>query len=168
MTRTLSQNPGQVATNTFTRYEPNSPVNVNKTVQRVPAQDWKDRFDRQLTQIPIIFGKPTAPVLTLHGLGDMVVPFSMEEDYAADMARHDGQGLVVQRAIHTAQHCVSPSEVGTAWDDLTRWVRDEVRPAGDDVAHPAAVAAATFGCQFSDRAAYAAAAGTHRLFAACR
>jgi hypothetical protein len=30
-----------------------------------------------------------------------------------------------------------------------------------------AVAAATFGCQFSDKAAYAAGAGTRRLFAAC-
>jgi hypothetical protein len=164
----LSQNPGQVATNIFTRYQPNSPVDVNKTVQRVPAQNWRARFDPLLTQVPIIFGTPTAPVLTLHGLGDMFVPFSMEEDYAADVARHGRQGMVVQRAIRTAQHCeYSPSEVGTAWDDLTHWVRDAVRPAGDDVADPAAVATATFGCRFSDGAAYLAGVGTRRLFAAC-
>lgn len=164
----LSQNPGQVATNIITRYEPNTPINVNRTVQRVPAQNWQARFDPRLTQVPIIFGTPTAPVLTLHGLGDMFVPFSMEEDYAGDVARHDRQGLVVQRAIRTAQHCeFSPSEVGSAWDDLTRWVRDGVRPAGDDVADPAAVAAPTFGCKFSDVAAYAAGVGTRRLFPAC-
>jgi hypothetical protein len=164
----LSQNPGQVATNILTSYEPNSPVNVNQTVQRVPAQNWKARFDPALTAVPIIFGTPTAPVLTLHGLGDMFVPFSMEEDYAADVARNDRQGLVVQRAIRTAQHCeFSPSEVGNAWNALTHWVRDGARPAGDDVTHPAAIAASTFGCQFSDPAAYAAATGTRRLFAPC-
>src|SRR3989440_3274462 len=153
----LSQDPGQVATNIFTRYEPNSPVNVNRTVQRVPARDWKDRFDPSLTQVPIIFGTPTAPVLTLHGLGDMFVPFSMEEDYAGDVARHHHRGTVVQRAIRSAQHCeFSPAEVGTAWDDLTRWVRAGVRPAGDAVADPVAVAGATFGCRFSDPAAWAA------------
>ena len=165
---TLAQDPGQLATNIFTRYAPNSPVDVNRTVRRVPAQDWKDRFNPQLTQVPIIFGRPTAPVLTLHGLGDMFVPFSMEEDYAGDVASQHRQGAVVQRAIRSAQHCeFSPTEVGTAWDDLTRWVRDGVRPAGDDVADPRAVAAATFGCRFSDPAAYAAGSGTRRLFAAC-
>jgi hypothetical protein len=164
----LSQDPGQVATNILTRYQPNSPVDVNRTVRRVPARNWKDRFDPRLTQVPIIFGRPTAPVLSMHGLGDMFVPFSMEEDYAGDVARHHHRGVVVQRAIRSAQHCeFSPAEVGTAWDDLTRWVRDGAHPTGDDVANPAAVAAATFGCQFSDRAAYAAGVGTRRLFTAC-
>jgi fermentation-respiration switch protein FrsA (DUF1100 family) len=166
--KSLSENPGQVATNILTTYEPNSPVDVNQTVQRVPAQNWEARFDPGLTQVPIIFGTPTAPVLTLHGLGDMFVPFSMEEDYAADVARNDRTGLVVQRAIRTAQHCeFSPSEVGNGWDALTHWVRDGVHPAGDDLAHPAAIAASTFGCQFSDPAAYTAGTGTRRLFAAC-
>jgi len=164
----LSQDPGQVSTNLFTRYEPNAPVDVNRTVRRVPARDWKDRFDPRLTQVPIIFGAPTAPVLSLHGLGDMFVPFSMEEDYANDVARLHHQRLVVQRAIRSAQHCeFSPAEVGTAWDDLTHWVRDGARPAGDDVADSRAVAAATFGCRFSDKAAWTAGTGTRRLFTAC-
>ncbi len=107
-------------------------------------------------------------MLSLHGLGDMFVPFSMEQEYAQDVARQHRQGLVVQRAIRTAQHCeFSPTEVGTAWDDLTHWVRAGVRPAGDDVDNRAAVAAAAFGCRFSDPAAYAAGDGTRRLFPAC-
>jgi pimeloyl-ACP methyl ester carboxylesterase len=164
----LAQDPGQLATNLFTRYQPNAPVDVNRTVRRVPARDWRDRFNPRLTQVPVISGVPTAPVLSLHGLGDMFVPFSMEQDYAADVARHHRRHAVIQRAIRSAGHCeFSPTEVGTAWDDLTRWVRNGIRPGGDDIADPRAVAAATFGCRFSDQAAYAAGSGTRRLFAAC-
>jgi hypothetical protein len=92
----------------------------------------------------------------------------MEQAYQADVARHGRQDLVVQRAIRSAQHCeFTPTEVGAAWDDLTRWVRTGERPAGDEVSDSAAVAAGGYGCQFSDRAAYAAGVGTRRLYPAC-
>jgi hypothetical protein len=162
---TLAQNPGPLATNVGTRYEPNAPVDVNATVQRVPPADPKDRFTRRLIQVPQIIGRPAVPVLTLHDLGDLFVPFSMEQAYRADVTRHGRGGLVVQRAIRAAQHCeFSDVEAGTAWDDLAAWVHRGVRPAGDDVTRPGA---ATFGCRFSDPAAYAAGTGTRRLFPAC-
>jgi hypothetical protein len=161
----LAANPGLIATNVGTRYEPNSPVDVNGTVQRVPLADPKDRFTRRLIQIPQIIGRPSAPVLTLHDLGDLFVPFSMEQVYRADVNRHGRGGLVVQRAIRAAQHCeFSDVEAGRAWDDLATWVHRGARPAGDDVTRPGA---ASFGCRFSDPAAYAAGTGTRRLFPAC-
>jgi hypothetical protein len=41
------------------------------------------------------------------------------------------------------------------------------RPAGDDVLNPKTVADPNFGCQFSDKAAFAAGTGTRRLYPAC-
>jgi hypothetical protein len=163
---TLSEDPGRLATNTGTVYAPNTPVNVNRTVQRVRVGDPIDRYSPLLSQIPRIFGLPTAKTLTLHGLGDMFVPFSMEEIYGSEVARNHLSGLVVQRAVRSAQHCeFSPAEAGQAWDDLARWVHGGGRPAGDAVTDPAAVARPEFGCRFSDPSAYPT--GTRGLFPPC-
>jgi fermentation-respiration switch protein FrsA (DUF1100 family) len=165
---TPAETPGQLATNVGTVYSPNSPVDVNAIVQRVPVANPQERNKLTLTQVPKIFGLPTAPVLSLHGLGDLFVPFSMETAYAADVARFHLGFNVVQRAIRTANHCeFSNTEVGTAWDDLVSWVKHHVRPAGDAVSDRNAVAAPDFGCQFSDRAAYAAGTGTRLLYRPC-
>jgi pimeloyl-ACP methyl ester carboxylesterase len=170
---TLAQNPGRVAQNLFTFYRPNSPVNVNATVQRILPTDIRSRLTLQLIQVPRIVGTPHVPVLSLHGLGDMFVPFSMEEDYAREVAAHGESDLLVQRAIRSANHCeYSNVEVGTAWSDLQKWVsargpraRELARPAGDDVLDPRAVAAPDYGCRFTDASAYAT--GTRPLFAPC-
>jgi hypothetical protein len=118
--------------------------------------------------VPKILGHPEIPVLTLHGLGDLFVPFSMEQAYRQDVDHTNRGDLVVQRAIRSVNHCeFSSTEAGTAWDDLVAWVHTGNRPAGDDVLNPTAVADPTFGCQFSDKAAFTAGTGTRRLFAAC-
>ena len=165
---TLAEDPGQVATNARTVYVPNTPVNVNKIVQRVPVRNPAARYSHRLSQIPLISGKPRVPVLSLHGIGDGFVPFSMEQVYANEVRRNHQSGLLVQRAIRVAQHCeFSDVEAGRAWDDLTRWIRTGRHPAGDPVTSPRAVADKRFGCRFSDPAAYAAGTGTRRLFPAC-
>ncbi|GAA2106698.1 hypothetical protein [Actinomadura alba] len=161
----LPEDPGKVATNLLTRYSPDSPVRVNRTVERVAPESLRDRLSPGLSEVPQIFGVPSAPVLSLHGLGDLFVPFSMEQAYRSDAARHGRSGLVVQRAIRTADHCeFSAAEAGAAWDDLRSWVQRGARPAGDDVRSPSA---ADYGCRFSDRAAYSAGTGTRRLYSAC-
>jgi len=157
----LSQNPGRVATNLDTRYRSG---NLDRTVQRVAPEDWHSRLTPALTEVPRITGRPTAPVLSLHGLGDLFVPYSMEQDYQRDVVRQGRSKLLVQRAIRTANHCeFAPSEVGTAWDDLVAWVDHGRRPAGDDVT---ATTAADYGCRFTDRAAYDT-PGTRKLFPPC-
>lgn len=163
-----AQRPGQLATNLLTRYSPNSPVNLNAAVQRVAPENPRQRLSPTLTEVPRISGRPTVPVLSLHDLGDLFVPFSMEQSYARDVAWHGRSQLVVQRAVRAAQHCeFSPAEAGAAWDDLVSWVRTGKRPAGDAVTDPRAVRAPDFGCRFSDRAAWTAGSGTRRLYAAC-
>ena len=163
-----SQRPGQLATNLFTVYRPNSPVDVNATVLRVRPENLRERLSPRLTEVPRIAGRPRVPVVSLHDLGDLFVPFSMEQHYARDVAHHGRSRLLVQRAVRAAQHCeFTPTEVGTAWDDLVRWVGTGARPAGDRVTDPAVVAAPDYGCRFSDPAAYAAGVGTRRLYPAC-
>lgn len=160
--------PGQVATNVDTTYSPATPVDINETILRVPAENEKLRRLPTLTQVPHIAGRPTVPVLSIHGLGDLFVPFSMEQAYARDVAKHGSSRQLVQRAIRTTNHCeFSPAEAGAAWDDLAQWVRSGQLPAGDEVLDAWVVAAPDYGCRFSDRAAFEAGAGTRRLYAAC-
>jgi hypothetical protein len=162
---TLAQNPGQIATNLSTQFTPNSPANVNATVLRIAPQNIPARQEASLTEIPKISGKTFTPVLTLHGLGDMFVPFFNEQDFKLDADRSGSGDLVVQRAIRTSGHCeFSTTETGTAWDDLVNWVDHGKKPAGDDVLEPKAVAEPTFGCQFSDKAV---STGSRLLYTAC-
>jgi pimeloyl-ACP methyl ester carboxylesterase len=169
----LAADPGAVGTNVRTDYEPDQPVDLDAVVQRVPAKDPRARTTPRLNEVAQVFGKPRVPVLTLHGLGDLFVPFSMEQVYAGDVARSGRSGELVQRAIRTTGHCeFSPVEAGTAWDDLVAWVHGGPKPAGDPVTDPAAVADPAFGCRFSDPAAFASAGpvgqdDTRRLFAPC-
>ncbi|MEU6075474.1 hypothetical protein [Micromonospora sp. NPDC047074] len=163
-----ARRPGQLATNVGTWYTPNAPVDVNATVLRVPAENLAERTDTSLTEVPRIAGRPSVPVLTLHGIGDLQVPFSMEQIYRGKAVANKRAQVLVQRAIRTSAHCeFSPAEVGAAFTDLVNWVQGGVKPAGDDVTAPDTVAAPTFGCRFSDPAAYAGGTGTRRLYAPC-
>jgi hypothetical protein len=162
---TPAQRPGQLATNVDTVYQPDTPVDINSIVRRVPVENVLERQLPTLTQVPHIAGRPTDPVVSLHGLGDLFVPFSMEQAYARDVAKHGSSRQVVQRAIRTTNHCeFSPVEAGAAWDDLVTWVHTGQAPEGDDVLNPSD---ANFGCRFSDKAAYDAGIGTRRLYPAC-
>ncbi len=90
-------------------------------------------------------------VLSMHNLGDLFVPFSMQVDYARDVRDQGRSNRLVQRAIRGAGHCdFTQLELRTAFDDLTNWVETGERPAGDDVLRKGVVAADDFGCQFSD------------------
>ncbi|WP_116042545.1 hypothetical protein [Amycolatopsis palatopharyngis] len=166
----LAANPGDVATNVGTRYEPNTPVDVNASVQRVRPENVRARHSPLLTEVPRISGRPTVPVLTLHGLGDLFVPFSMEQAYREDASKHHRTRLLAQRAIRTVNHCeFSPAEAGAAWDDLVRWADTGERAEGDVVHDRSVVAQPDYGCRFSDAAAYdnPAPGSTRRLFTAC-
>ncbi len=164
----LAQNAARVAQNLDTDYSPNSPTDVNATVQRVAPRDAYSRQTNRLTQIPKINGTPGVPVLTLHGLGDYYVPFSMEEIYARDVARNGQSMFLAQRAVREAGHCeFTPKEAGRAWNDLVRWVHKLpkgsghsqreyriARAAGDAILDPGKVASPTYGCRFTDQSAY--------------
>jgi pimeloyl-ACP methyl ester carboxylesterase len=145
----------RLAQNAFSYYTPNQPVDVNRTVQRILPVDLADRLDPGLTEIPRVFGNPQVPVLTMHDIGDLLVPLSMEQDYAREVAAHGQSNLLVQRVIRGADHCdFSPAEAAAAWTALVGWVHGGVTPAGDTVLDPRAVSAAGYGCRFTDQSVY--------------
>ena len=104
-----------------------------------------------LTGIPAVQGDPRIPVLSLHGIGDLFVPFSMEQIYAHEAAAHHQSRLFVSRAIRGNVHCgFTPAELQRGFSDLVRWVRTGHRPAGDNILSAREVARPTFGCRFTD------------------
>jgi len=124
-------------------------IAFNEAVVRV-ASDPQGRHPAGLANIPVVKGDPRIPVLTLHNLGDLFVPFGMETDYAERVAANGVSDLVVQRAIRGVRHCdFTTQELVTGFDDLVRWVKDGVKPSGDEVLDPTAVAAAGYGCAFT-------------------
>jgi dienelactone hydrolase len=115
--------------------------------------------DPGLAGIPRIDGRPPVPVLTLHTLGDLFVPFSMMQRYAAEAALRGRGGNLVTRAIRGVGHCdFTQAELQEGFDDLTAWVRGGKRPAGDAILDRRAVANPGFGCRWTR--------GTHRWFTA--
>jgi hypothetical protein len=106
-----------------------------------------------LRQVPGVSGDIGIPVLTLHNLGDLFVPFHNEVEYANRVDAHGKSDLLVQRAIRGVLHCnFTPAEFSAAFLDLVSWVETGVKPAGDVVIDPAAVAAPNFGCAFTNGA----------------
>jgi hypothetical protein len=104
-----------------------------------------------LTGIPKVFGDPRIPVLSLHDLGDLFVPFRMEQVYASRVAAHRQSRLFVSRAIRGVGHCdFTQAELRQGFSDLVSWVRSGSQPAGDPVLDRREVARPTFGCRFTD------------------
>jgi hypothetical protein len=121
---------------------------LNATVLRIAATA---KASEDLTGIPAVNGDPRIPVLSLHGLGDLFVPFSMEQAYARRTLLHGQRGLFVSRAIRATGHCdFTPAELQRGFDDLVGWVHGGQRPAGDPVLSRTLVARPTFGCRFTD------------------
>jgi hypothetical protein len=112
-----------------------------------------------LTGIPAVLGDPRIPVLSLHGIGDLFVPFSMEQIYARRAASFDESSLFVSRAIRETAHCdYTQAELQRGFTDLVKWVRTGEPAAGDNILDTEKVAHPTFGCKFTD--------GPHPFFTA--
>lgn len=117
------------------------------------------KADPGLNGIPRVDGKPRVPVLSLHDIGDLFVPISMEQTYAKRAAANGRSRLFVSRAIRGTGHCdFNQAELTEGFDDLAGWIRTGHRPGGDAILDPRAVAAPTFGCRFTR--------GTHPTFVA--
>lgn len=123
----------------------------NNTVQRVTA-DPQARRRNGLANVTPTTGDLRLPMLTLHTLGDLFVPFHMEQEYAQRVKAKGGSHLLVQRATRDFGHCAfTGPELATTFIDLVKWVEAGIKPAGDDVLNAAAVASPNFGCTFTDK-----------------
>lgn len=104
-----------------------------------------------LRWVPKANARITVPVVTIHTLGDMYVPFSMEQIYRRRANALGTSKWLVQRAIRGVAHCdFSISEQTAAFDAMALWEQKGVKPAGDDVLDPSVVASPTYGCRFTD------------------
>ena len=104
-----------------------------------------------LRWLPKVQGDFSVPVLTIHTLGDMYVPFGLEQNYLAHATAKGHAGLLVQRAIRAPGHCdFTVAEQARAFADLALWVEQGVKPGGDDVATASTVANPAYGCTFTN------------------
>lgn len=150
---TIGVAPGNVQDNWATLYQIDADpdltadeVALNAEVLRV-ARDPQGRHPDGLANIPAIAGRLPIPVLSLHTIGDLFVPLSMEQIYAQRAAARGTSNLLVQRAIRDHRHCgFAVQEEEAAFAALVNWVTNGVKPAGDDILTPSAVADPKFGC----------------------
>ena len=124
---------------------------LNDSVLKMTAAADANRLRRDgLRWIPQINGEFKIPVVSIHTLGDMYVPFSMQQVYQKRVAAKGNSQWLVQRAIRGASHCdFTVAEQVDAFEAMVKWERDGTKPAGDDVVTPATVAASTYGCTFT-------------------
>ena len=74
-------------------------------------------------------GKLTRPMLALHDSGDPLVPASTAFEYALTAQRAGHADNFVQHYVNHEGHCVfTQSEIGTAFDELVKWVDTGKRP----------------------------------------
>ena len=155
---TLPRHPGVAVQNSDVVYQFDTNVALtsaeaafNAAVQRITA-DPQGRHINGISNVPPTTGDLRIPMLTLHTLGDLFVPFLMEQVYAGRVAAHDSSHLLVQRATRDFGHCsFTGPELVTTFVDLAKWVEAGVKPAGDNVLDPATVANPNFGCTFTDK-----------------
>jgi hypothetical protein len=157
---TLPRHPGVAVQNSDVMYQldtdpalSGAEQTLNASIQRITA-DPQGRHINGISNVPPTTGDLRIPMLTLHTLGDLFVPFLMEQVYAKRVAANSSSHLLVQRATRDFGHCTfAPSEFVTTFVDLVKWVELGVKPAGDNVLDPAAVADPNFGCTFTDKSA---------------
>jgi pimeloyl-ACP methyl ester carboxylesterase len=103
-----------------------------------------------LELIPILTGNLHVPTVSLHTLGDLFVPFSMQQIYAQRARQRKRDHMLVNRAIRAEQHCeFSLTERERAFADMVRWVDEDVKPVGDRILDRRTVQDESFGCQFT-------------------
>ncbi len=131
--------------------DPVASAALNASVQKItPDADANRLRTDGLRWIPKVNGEFKIPVVSIHTLGDLFVPFSMEQVYQKRTAAKGNSTWLVQRAIRGISHCdFTVAEQATAFDDMIKWEAGGARPAGDDVVTAATVAAPTYGCAFT-------------------
>jgi pimeloyl-ACP methyl ester carboxylesterase len=131
--------------------DPAGTAALNAAVQKLtPAPDANRLRTDGLRWIPKVNGDFKIPVVSIHTLGDLFVPFSMEQVFQKRVAAKGNGNWLVQRAIRGASHCdFTVAEQVSAFDDMIKWERDGIKPGGDDVVTPATVAAPSYGCKYT-------------------
>jgi pimeloyl-ACP methyl ester carboxylesterase len=111
-----------------------SPDTLNAAVRRKAADQEVRNPMGPFDELVPFDGKLERPVLTMHGTGDLFVPIHLQQTLSRAVSAAGKQDLLVQRVYRIPGHCAfSVPEQVRAFDDLVRWVRDGVKPEGDNV-----------------------------------
>ncbi len=124
----------------------------NNAVLKISPAPEANRLRRDgLRWIPVTSADIGIPVVSIHTLGDLFVPFKMEQVYAARAKAKGTDKWLVQRAIRDVGHCAfTAAEAAAAFDAMVVWEGGGAKPAGDDVSTAATLAAPTYGCSFTN------------------
>ena len=127
---------------------------LNAAVQKLTGLPDANRLRTDgLRWIPKVNGEFKVPVVSIHTLGDLFVPFSMQQVYQTRVAAKGNSAFLVQRAIRGVSHCdFTVAEQVDAFAAMTAWEAGGAKPAGDVVGTPATVAATNYGCTFTRNA----------------
>ena len=123
----------------------------NAAFKIAPVADANRLRTDGLRWIPLTSADIGIPVVSIHTLGDLFVPFKMEQVYY-DRAKAKGTDKwLVQRAIRDVGHCAfTAAEATAAFDAMIQWEAGGPKPAGDDVKTAATLASPTYGCSFTN------------------
>ncbi|MFE8699269.1 hypothetical protein ACFYKX_01395 [Cytobacillus sp. FJAT-54145] len=146
---------GNVIDNTDSVYQLDNDLNLspderllNNAVLRITSDP--NTKQKGLTGVPKVEGKHKIPMISLHNVGDLFVPFHMQQIHAKRAQENSNEDLLVTRAIRAVGHCdFTPEEEVQAFEDLVQWVEKGVKPEGDDILNPSAVADPSFGKKFT-------------------
>lgn len=147
--------PGINISNTDTVYQVDLDPALNDYETQLNADIFRIDYEPSgrrggLANPPQVTGDLKMPVLTLHNLGDLFVPFKNEIDYAQDVADQGKSDMLVQRAIRGVSHCgFTSGEMIEGMSALIAWAEGGPRPDGDIILDPAVVAADDYGCRFT-------------------
>ena len=125
---------------------------LNDAIYRVTPDADANRLRRDgLRWIPQVSGKFTIPVVTLHTLGDLYVPFVNEQIYRRRATAAGSGQWLVQRAVRGIGHCeFTNAEQVAAFQAMVDWEQKGTKPEGDEVLDLTVVAGASYGCKFTD------------------
>jgi pimeloyl-ACP methyl ester carboxylesterase len=126
----------------------------NAEVERAtPDADANGLRKDGLRWIPQVNGEFSIPVVTLHTLGDLYVPFKMEQIYRERATAKGSGAWLVQRAIRGTSHCeFTYAEQVDAFEAMINWEQKGIKPEGDDVLDPRLVSSPSYGCKFTNNA----------------
>ncbi len=97
----------------------------------------------------IATGGLEVPLLTLKGTGDIETPISLDAAYQLLVRQTGYSDNLVTRAVRRAGHCnFSTNELVRALQDLSLWIEDGIRPAGEDLTGDLAAVGVDFTAPF--------------------
>lgn len=145
-------------TQLFYKVDASSPSNTalddafNASVFKITPTKDANRLRRDgLRWIPVANGDIDVPVVSIHTLGDLFVPFKMEQVYHDRTVAKGTDKWLVQRAIRDVGHCAfTAAEATSAFDAMIQWEAGGPKPAGDDVTTASTLASPTYGCAFTN------------------